>query len=81
MSSGSNLFMYSSKKKKGLFCFSGDSSGAGLPVSLAPWLAIGVLRLDQAPPHGLSRQTIEAGIRENGYQLWREKPKAPSTAN
>lgn len=75
MPSDSNLFMYMSKKTKGMFCFSGDSRGEGLPPSFAPWVSYGVLRRDQTPPHGLSRQAIEAGVRENGYQLWREKPK------
>jgi hypothetical protein len=71
-----NLFMYRSTKTKGLFCFSGDSHGVGLPDSLAPWTAYGVLRRDQIPPHGLSRTAIEEGITARGYQLWREKPKS-----
>lgn len=74
-----NLFMYSSRKSKGVFCFSPDARGNGLPPSLAPWEAFGVLRPDQSPPHGLSRKAIESGIREHGYQLWREKAKPGAT--
>ncbi len=70
-----NLFMYLSLKSKGIFGFSADSRGAGLPESLSPWQAFGVLRPDQTPPHGMSRRAIEDGVRVNGYQLWREKAK------
>ena len=79
MAATGNLFMYSSQKSKGLFCFSSDSRGNGLPSSLAPWMAYGVLRPDQTPPHGLSRKDIEIGVRASGYQLWREKKKPAAT--
>ena len=76
-----NLFMYQSIKMKGMFCFSRDPKGSGLPAGFSPWQAFGVIRSDQAPPHGLSRQAIEAGIREHGFQLWRTKRKPePATA-
>lgn len=68
-----NIFMYRSQKTEGLFCFCPDPKGHGLPESLSPWTAIGVVRSDQAPPHGLSRRSIETGIAEHGYQLWRKK--------
>lgn len=74
-----DLFMYSSTKSKGIFCFSLEPKGAGLPPSLAPWEALGVVRPDQTPPHGLSRVAIETGIREKGYQLWREKLNGASS--
>lgn len=80
MAISGNLFMYLSQKTEGLFCFSTDARGAGLPPSLAPWKAYGVLRPDQTPPRGLSRPAIEAGVKKNGYQLWREKPKRAATA-
>jgi hypothetical protein len=31
----------------------------------------------RAPPHGLPRAKIEAGIELAGYQLWRVKKPAP----
>ena len=71
-----NIYMYQTPKSTGLYCFSRDSKGNGLPESFAPWTGFGVIRPDQNPPHGLSRSAIETGISANGYQLWRQKPKA-----
>lgn len=71
-----NLYMYQTPKSVGLFCFSRDSKGIGLPETFAPWTAFGVVRPDQDPPHGLSRKAIEAGLNANGYQLWRQKSAA-----
>lgn len=81
MISDRNLYMYRSAKTAGLFCFSRDARGRGLPESLSPWTAFGVVRPDQAPPRGLSRKAIEAGIRANGYQLWREKQHTQSDSD
>ena len=81
MIAAGNLFMFYSKKTKGLFCFSSDSKGRGLPDSLSPWVAFGVLRPDQAPPHRMSREAIENGIAANGYQLWRENKPAKEIKN
>lgn len=67
------LFLYASQKSKGVYGYAPNSDGAGLPGSLSPWQAVGVLRPDQEPPHGMSRKSIETGIRANGYQLWRKK--------
>jgi hypothetical protein len=78
--SAANLYMFQSNKSAGLFCFSRSAKGTGLPVSLAPWMGYGVLRLDQKPPHGMSRQAIEAGINAVGYQLWRHKKKPETNA-
>ena len=71
----SDIYMYLSTTSKGLFCFSRSARGNGLPQSFAPWKVFGVVRHDQPPPHGLSRQAIESGIAANGYQLWRHKRK------
>lgn len=71
-----NLFMYRSSRSADLCCFSAEPKGAGLPAKFAPWTMFGVVRPDQAPPHGLSRKAIEAGVSANGYQLWREKKKS-----
>ncbi|MCC7482763.1 MAG: hypothetical protein IT541_14680 [Hyphomicrobiales bacterium] len=80
MPSSKNLYMYKTGKSKGLFCFSRDPKGSGLPESFSPWEAIGVLRPDQKPPHGLKRQAIETGIDTNGFQLWRDRRKPAANA-
>jgi|EndMetStandDraft_3_1072993.scaffolds.fasta_scaffold173912_3 hypothetical protein len=74
-----NLYVYASKKKAGIYCYSADQSDVGLPPTLSPWLGIGVLRPDQVIPHGLSRQDVESGIRAKGYQLWRKKSQFIAT--
>lgn len=78
MPASSNLFIFRSGPSPELSCFSASSDGSGLPQKLSPWTAVGVLRPDQVPPHGLSRVDIEAGVRSNGYQLWRSRKKAPA---
>jgi hypothetical protein len=49
-----------------------------LPARFRPWHAIGVIAADKAPPHQLPRDDIEKAISDQGFQLWRMKPK---TAN
>jgi hypothetical protein len=71
-----NLYMFRSKTSPELSCFCADPKGVGLPEKFSPWTAIGVLRRDQDPPHGLPRRAIEAGVRNNGFQLWRSRKKA-----
>jgi hypothetical protein len=73
MLTGTNLFMFRSETSDGLCCFSRNARGESLPAKFAPWQAFGVLRIDQNPPHGMSRKAIESGIKANGYQLWRKK--------
>lgn len=73
MNASANLFLFSSKKLEGLFCYSRFSDAEGLPKKYSPWSALGVLRTDQKPPYGLSRADIESGVRSNGYQLLRKK--------
>ncbi len=73
MAENSKLFMFRSDKKPSLHGFAPDSEGESLPEKYGPWAAIGVVRPDQAPPHGMTRDVIDSGIAENGYQLWRTK--------
>jgi CHASE1-domain containing sensor protein len=73
-----NLFMFRSDKQASLHGFASDSAGVRLPEKFAPWTGIGVVRPDQTPPHGLRRESIESGIAQNGYQLWRTKKSATS---
>jgi hypothetical protein len=46
-------------------------AGSQLPKQFGPWRAIGVIAPDRSPPHNLSRDVIEAVIKEQGFQLWR----------
>jgi hypothetical protein len=46
-------------------------TGSQLPKQFAPWRAIGAIAPGQTPPHSLSRDVIEASIKEQGFQLWR----------
>lgn len=80
MANTGNLYVYASKKKAGIYCYSAYQSDVGLPATLSPWLGIGVLRPDQVIPHGLSRQDVESGIRAKGYQLWRKKSQINATS-
>ena len=56
-----NLYMFKSSKSQGLCSFSRNPHGKDLPEKFAPWTAFGVVRSDQRPPHGLSREAIETG--------------------
>ena len=73
MTADANLFMFRSATMAALHGFADEPKGARLPEKYAPWDAIGVLRPDQTPPHGLPRAAIETGVAANGYQLWRKK--------
>ncbi len=46
-------------------------AGNQLPKQLGPWHAIGAVAPGQDPPHKLSRDVIEAAIKDQGFQLWR----------
>lgn len=76
MTNPANLYMFRSSIAQDLCCFSRSARGEGLPAKFAPWTGFGVLRSDQEPPHGLPRKAIEAGVRANGFQLWRTKKKS-----
>lgn len=80
MAPDSNFFVFQSDKSESLFGFAGNPAGDSLPEKFAPWTGIGVVRPDQTPPNGLPRAAIEAGIAENGYQLWRKNKKKPAAS-
>jgi hypothetical protein len=65
------LFMFKSESKNGLHAFTAEPTGGQLPSPYQPWTAVGVVKPDSDPPHGLSRQAIELSIQEHGFQLWR----------
>jgi hypothetical protein len=69
------IFMFRSDAHRDLRAFAGDSEGSKLPPQHGPWQATGVVRPENDPPHKLSRDTIEEAIANEGFQLWRMKPK------
>jgi hypothetical protein len=73
------IYMFKSESKHGLQAFAADSSGNTLPKQFAPWSATGVVAEGRAPPHGMSRDTIEQGIEAHGFQMWRMKAAPAST--
>jgi hypothetical protein len=75
MASPMRIFMFKSDAKGGLCAFAGDSEGSKLPQQHGPWHATGVIRPDKDPPHNFSRSAIEKAIDDQGFQLWRIKPK------
>jgi hypothetical protein len=74
------LYIFKSESKPGLGAFAGDGAGAQLPKNFAPWRVVGLVSAKRAPPHGLPRAKIEAGIQSAGYQLWRVKKPAAAPA-
>lgn len=65
------LYVFKSGAKRELRAFAGDAAGSKLPTRHGPWTAVGVVRPDKNPPHGLPRETIEQAIHDAGFQLWR----------
>ena len=59
------IYIFKSERTKELRAFAGDAIGTKLPENHAPWTVTG------APPHNLSRETIEEAIETGGFQLWR----------
>ena len=67
------FYIFKSETTRNLRAFAGDVGGAKLPEQHAPWTVTGVVGDQGAPPHKLSRQTIEDAIASEGFQLWRLK--------
>jgi hypothetical protein len=65
------IFVFRSEANPHLRAFGGDLAGNQLPKQLGPWHAIGAVAPGQDPPHKLSRDVIEAAIKDQGFQLWR----------
>jgi len=72
------IYIFKSDANNELRAFSDDPSGVKLPDRFRPWHAFGAIGPDNDPPHHLSRHDIEKAIKDNGFQLWRMKPKANS---
>jgi hypothetical protein len=65
------IFVFKSEANPHLRAFGGDLAGGLLPKQFGPWRATGAIAPDRNPPHNLSRDVIEAAIKEQGFQLWR----------
>ena len=63
------FYIFKSQATKNLRAFAGDIVGTKLPENHAPWTITGIVANEAMPP--LSRETIEAAIEAEGYQLWR----------
>ena len=74
------IYIFKSETKPGLQAFAGDEAGSMLPQNHGPWTATGVVGLTSAPPHRISRETIEAAIGTQGFQMWRLSKKAEAPA-
>jgi len=74
------LYIFKSETRKGLQAFAGDLAGSRLPQQLGPWTATGAVGPENAPPHKLSRDTIEQAIDAQGFQLWRLAKKSEARA-
>ncbi len=69
------IFIFRSEVSADLRAFAGDMAGSRLPDQFKPWRVTGAVAPDQDPPYQFSRQTIEAAIRDHGFQLWRLSKK------
>jgi hypothetical protein len=69
------IFIFMSQVKDDLHAFAGDESGSKLPAKYGPWGLTGTLGSRAVPPHKFSRHVIEQSIANQGFQLWRTKPK------
>jgi hypothetical protein len=69
------IFVFKSEARSHLRAFAGDSAGDRLPKQFGPWSATGAIAPDGNPPHNLSREVIEAAIKERGFQLWRRSKR------
>ena len=75
-SGGMRIFVFKSETNQELHAFAGDLSGFRLPSQFKPWRATGAIAPDREFPYKLSREAIEAAIKEHGFQLWRVKRNA-----
>jgi hypothetical protein len=74
------LYIFKSEKTNDLRAFAAEPDGSKLPPNHGPWTVVGVVGVDKAPPHNLSRAAIEVAIDGKGFQLWRFIKKAEAQA-
>jgi hypothetical protein len=70
------FYIFKSETNKELQAFAGDQIGSMLPKNHGPWKVTGIVGPSSAPPHNISRVTIEDAIASQGFQLWRMKRAA-----
>jgi len=70
------IYIFKSDTRPDLRAFAADEIGSMLPENHGPWTATGIIGPTSAPPHNISRQTIEQAIGTTGFQLWRFVKKA-----
>ncbi len=69
------IFIFKSETSPGLRAFAADLVGSRLPSQFKPWHVTGAIAPGQESPYNLSRESIEAALRDQGFQLWRVKRK------
>ena len=74
------FYIFKSETRKGLRAFAGDQAGAALPKNHGPWTITGIVGATSAPPHNISRDTLQQAIETHGFQMWRLPKKAEATA-
>ena len=74
------LYIFKSETKPELQAFAADQRGSMLPKSQGPWKVTGMVGTTGAPPHNISRETIEQAIATQGFQMWRLTKKADASA-
>ena len=65
------IYIFKSETRKHLRAFAADPRGSKLPDHHGPWTATGIIGPSSAPPHKMSRETIEKAIAKEGFQMWR----------
>jgi hypothetical protein len=70
------IYIFKSETRKELRAFASDPAGAKLPKQHGPWTVTGIVGPSSAPPHNMSRDTIEKAIESEGFQMWRMKKEA-----
>jgi hypothetical protein len=69
------IYVFKSEANVRLRAFAGDLRGSRLPDQFGPWRAVGAVAPDKDPPYAFPRDQIEKSINEQGFQLWRLRPK------
>jgi hypothetical protein len=68
---GMRIFIFKSAASLDIRAFGGDLAGTQLPGKYKPWHVVGAVAPGQDPPYKLSRDVIEASIKDRGFQLFR----------
>jgi hypothetical protein len=73
------LYIFKSETRDRLCAFASDPAGSKLPKNHGPWTVTGIVGPENAPPHNISRATVEQAIEAAGYQLWKTPKKVEAT--